>query len=208
MDFGAAAELDAVQTSAAVGDGVLRAGCWDPHHQHQFVSVNDRVVRGWDLRTMQVTHVLQNAHSEPILDVDFNPNRPYHFLTCGEDLLARFWDLRKLDRPLKLLGKHSHWITQARFNQSHDQLVLTAGTDGSVLLWSVVSMSSAPLGDLEDPQNEKDGDKLIKTYDEHEDSVYSVAWSAGDAWVFASLSYDGRLVVNHVPPAEKYKILL
>jgi len=32
--------------------------------------------------------------------------------------------------------------------------------------------------------------------------------SAADAWIFASLSLDGRTIVNHVPPAEKYKILL
>ena len=46
------------------------------------------------------------------------------------------------------------------------------------------------------------------SFDEHEESVYSVAWSACDAWVFASLSYDGRVVINHVPSTEKYKILL
>lgn len=56
--------------------------------------------------------------------------------------------------------------------------------------------------------SEKEGDKIIKQYDEHEDSVYSIAWSSCDAWVFASLSYDGRVVINHVPAAEKYKILL
>ena len=37
-------------------------------------------------------------------------------------------------------------------------------------------------------------DGLIATFSDHDDSVYSVAW--GDAWVFASLSYDGRMVVN------------
>jgi hypothetical protein len=35
-----------------------------------------------------------------------------------------------------------------------------------------------------------------------------VAWSGSEAWSFASLSYDGRVTVNHVPAAEKYKILL
>ena len=53
---------------------------------------------------------------------------------------------------------------------------------------------------------QKDG--IISTYEEHEDSVYAVDWSAADPWVFASLSYDGRLVINRVPRAEKYKILL
>ena len=51
-------------------------------------------------------------------------------------------------------------------------------------------------------------DRVINHFDEHEDSVYSVVWSSADPWVFASLSYDGRLVINRVPRAEKYKILL
>ncbi len=51
-------------------------------------------------------------------------------------------------------------------------------------------------------------DKLIKTYTDHDDSIYSISWSSCDAWCFASLSYDGRVVVNQVPAAEKYKILL
>jgi len=42
----------------------------------------------------------------------------------------------------------------------------------------------------------------------HTDAVYDVTWSAVDAWVFASLSYDGNVILNHVPSKEKYKILL
>ena len=34
------------------------------------------------------------------------------------------------------------------------------------------------------------------------------AWSLADPWTFASLSYDGRLVVNRVPSHTKYKILI
>jgi len=51
-------------------------------------------------------------------------------------------------------------------------------------------------------------DSIIATYEEHEDSVYAVEWSAADPWLFASLSYDGRLVINRVPRALKYRILL
>lgn len=51
-------------------------------------------------------------------------------------------------------------------------------------------------------------DGVLATYDEHEDSVYSVEWSSADPWTFASLSYDGRLVISKVPRAEKYMILL
>ncbi|TPX54443.1 hypothetical protein SeMB42_g00262 [Synchytrium endobioticum] len=34
----------------------------------------------------------------------------------------------------------------------------------------------------------KPTDGVVATYDQHEDSVYSVAWSSGDPWIFASLS--------------------
>jgi hypothetical protein len=37
--------------------------------------------------------------------------------------------------------------------------------------------------------------------------VLSVAWSAADPWVFASLSCDGQLTVNHVPPSIKLRLL-
>ena len=50
-------------------------------------------------------------------------------------------------------------------------------------------------------------DEVIRTFEEHEDSVYRAVWSSADAWVFASLSYDGRLVINHVPTQEKFAIL-
>ncbi len=51
-------------------------------------------------------------------------------------------------------------------------------------------------------------DGVISTYEEHEDSVYAAEWSSADPWLFASLSYDGRLVINRVPRATKYRILL
>ena len=49
---------------------------------------------------------------------------------------------------------------------------------------------------------------VVSTYEEHEDSVYAAEWSTADPWLFASLSYDGRLVINRVPRAAKYSILL
>jgi len=40
------------------------------------------------------------------------------------------------------------------------------------------------------------------------DVMAELAWSASDPWVYATLSYDGAMVVHHVPSKEKYKILL
>lgn len=52
-------------------------------------------------------------------------------------------------------------------------------------------------------------DAAIRTHDDdHDDSVVAAAWSPHNAWVYASLSYGGRLVVAQVPSAEKYRVLL
>ena len=50
----------------------------------------------------------------------------------------------------------------------------------------------------------------VSVYDGcHADTVYSVAWGRGDdPWTFASVSYDGRVAIEKVPRAEKYRILL
>ena len=38
-------------------------------------------------------------------------------------------------------------------------------------------------------------------------AVYSASWSAADAWIYSSVSFDGRVNVYHVPKHEKDKIL-
>ena len=58
---------------------------------------------------------------------------------------------------------------------------------------------------MEELNNE---DRLISVFDEHEESVYVAEWAANDPWLLASLSYDGRLILNRVPKKEKFQILL
>lgn len=70
--------------------------------------------------------------------------------------------------------------------------------------------------DEDDEDDDDDGDEacvgviddgVIRTFEDHEESVYCVEWAAADAWVFASLSYDGRIIINTVPNRVKYTIL-
>lgn len=51
-------------------------------------------------------------------------------------------------------------------------------------------------------------DGLLAKLDTHEESVYAVDWSPIDAWVFASVNYDGTVSVNRVPDPIKLDILL
>jgi WD40 repeat protein len=68
--------------------------------------------------------------------------------------------------------------------------------------------SPASLGGESVVKQEIEPDRVVKCYENHEDSVYNLEWSSADPWIFASLSYDGRLVIDKVPKEEKYKILL
>eukprot|EP00939_MAST-03C_sp_MAST-3C-sp1_P002993 g2993.t1 len=197
-------------------------GSWDPIHSNTVAIGSGTSIYAWDLRTMKQSHHIAAAHAMGVRDVDFNANKPWSLLTGGEDGVLKFWDLRQATRAIKVVDAHRHWITSAKFNPNHDQLVISSSTDHTVKLWRMSSISSAPLqevvmeeeedcncgSDEDDASSKPVADGLIKCFEEHEDSVYSVTWSACEPWYFASVSHDGRVVVGNVPSAEKYRILL
>ncbi|KAJ3217289.1 Protein tssc1 [Dinochytrium kinnereticum] len=136
---------------------------------------------------------------------------------CYGSFNGRYW----LGYQIK---QRSIRVLSACFNRFHDQLLLTSGADCKVNLENIVSVSSTPLRhdtidsedeDLIQSLGEKahdsqsgNVDSLVSSYREYEDSVNSVAWSNADPWIFASLSFDGRVVVNIVPKVIKYRIIL
>ena len=123
-------------------------------------------------------------------------------------------------------------VWRVAYNRFHDQLVLSSSSDTLVSLWRVSSISSAPLLELDEDagcvgsgrlhapvaltrclccaahRERPAADALVKEFEEHQDSVYGLDWSYNSAWVFASMSFTGRVAVSHVPPPEMYKILL
>lgn len=221
-DLEASGSVTKLSSSTALegkGQPKFSSGRWNPHHNStQIATANDTCIRGWDIRTMKQVWTIENAHGQLVRDLDFNPNKQYYLASCGDDCKSKFWDIRNPTEPVKVLSDHSHWVWSIRYNHFHDQLVLTSSSDSRVILTNAVSISSEPFGHLmedeegsddeEQPPKEKSQDGVISTYEEHEDSVYAAEWSSTDPWLFASLSYDGRLVINRVPRAEKYKILL
>ncbi|KAJ0405968.1 hypothetical protein P43SY_005534 [Pythium insidiosum] len=194
----------------------VRALQFDPHHHELATIAAGNRLETWDLRADRAASTIEDAHGDAVLDVDYNPNKPHTVVSGGDDGRLQFWDLRAGTRPLLTLAGHSHWVWTARYNRSHDQLVASSSSDATLALWRVSSISSAPIVELEeqDLMNEAAAgrdvaDAKIKSFDEHEDSVYRVAWAGeADAWSVASLSFDGRVVVHQVPSTEKYKILL
>lgn len=206
-------------SAKAQAAGEAYASCrWNPHHSYAYVaSASGKNLRGCDLRSMEQTFCIEKAHSNvTVRNLDFNPNKQYNMLSCGDDGKVKFWDVRSPDKALlEFSSHHSHWVWSARYNHFHDQLIISSSSDNQVALSNAGSLSSGLLEHLEEEEDDDEDeaskpqpDGLILTYEEHEDSVYCVEWSITDAWVFASLSYDGRFILNSVPNDIKYGILL
>ena len=196
---------------------------WDPHTTTNCATAHGSTLYLMDTRQMKPSQVLPKTHAGAIRDIEFNPNKPSILVSCSDDRKVKFWDLRNMSTPIRTLAGHSHFAWCVRFNPFHDQLLLSGGSDNLVNLWRVASCSSAPWIGNEEVSSSSDGlgtiagtmdggndppDVKVRVIDQHEDSVYSVAWSPADAWMYCSLSYDGTVILNHVPSTEKYKILL
>ncbi|CAI4222485.1 unnamed protein product [Auanema sp. JU1783] len=187
----------------------VNAQAWSPHNggRDLGIAMNSDVLY-YDCRDLErPSFTIENAHVHRVLHLDFNPNLQYGIATCGDDAAVRIWDSRKLQKPLIVLRPHAHWIWQVRYHPVHDQILLTSGSDACVVLNCVQSVSSEA-----DSQNTEEGterleDGVLETIEEHEESVYSCTWSHGDAWTFASLSHDGRVVVSRVKREHKYALM-
>ncbi|CAD7704086.1 unnamed protein product [Ostreobium quekettii] len=205
---------DSVKSSGSAPAGELQqlwSGSWCAEDTNTLCTAGGNGFQIWDLRAMQQTKEVDNAHEMPVRDVDFAGQQQGQLATCGDDCAIRIWDLRQMKEPTQLskLNGHSHWVWKCRFNPHHNQLLLSSSSDSLVLLWSTKSAGTAPEGSPKgtSPRCAVIDDKA-HTYDDHEDSVYGLAWSCVEPFVFASVSYDGRVVVNKVPSAVKYEILI
>lgn len=55
----------------------------------------DSHVQGWDLRQAKASYRISSADRAAVLDISYNPNRPWFLATSGEDGAVKIWDFRK-----------------------------------------------------------------------------------------------------------------
>ncbi|XP_038886470.1 WD repeat-containing protein DWA2-like [Benincasa hispida] len=176
----------------------LSGGTWDPHDSNAIAATSESSVQFWDLRTMKKTDSI--ACSAYVRNVDYNPKKKHLLVTAEDETGISIWDLRKPKVPIQQLPGHTHWTCAVRCNPEYDGLILSAGTDSAVNLW-LASMSDGELkSERKVDSPPRQGDPLLHSYSDYEDSVYGLAWSCREPWIFASLSYDGRVVVESVKP--------
>lgn len=211
------------QVIAEISGKKFVGGMWV--NANQFAALYETGVRAYDIRDPNhVSWQIDDAHSQQVRDIDVNPNKAFHIATVGDDAILKIFDVRNNKEPVFSRRDHFHWIFSVSFNKFHDQLILTSSSDGKVLLTCASSCSSEAPKDVSASNNELDDDEgeefqlkskksnlsdgLLETFEHHEESVYSVEWSAADPWIFASVSYDGRVIVSRIPKKYKYQIIL
>ncbi|CAI5439771.1 unnamed protein product [Caenorhabditis angaria] len=191
---------------------------WSSHYEGNMLGLTiGKNVRCVDVRTPRDFLKVANAHSHRALSMDFNPNLQHVIATCGDDGYIRIWDTRSSKSALMSLHPHAHWVWQVKYHPVHDQLLLSVGSDACVVLSCAQSVSSEQNEQEEEVEDEEEMEKsmnieklsdgTLERIDEHEDSVYACAWSSADPWTFASLSYDGRMILSKVSRKHKYALM-
>ncbi|KAM3136144.1 hypothetical protein pb186bvf_011766 [Paramecium bursaria] len=153
----------------------------DPYHSQLFARAQGNYLCIHDTRERKVTNRIK-AHGLRILDLDFNPNKQYYLLSGGEDCMAKIWDIRKTQYAMKSFDDLQNSVLQSKFNKFHDQLIALSYDDGTFSLHNVASVSSVP------QMGQKDEDYKVQVYDDHEDSIYGLAWSSALAWIIDTLA--------------------
>lgn len=172
---------------------------FNPNRPYYFATVGDDAkLRFYDQRNTNapLKEILQHTHW--VWCVEFNPFYDQLLLTGGSDCRVAL-----------------HHVASLSSATLHHYTSSESGTEGTApsekerkLAKTKGSKSNIASGSEKDKKHNMMADATLKLLDQHEDSVYSCAWSRADPWIFASLSYDGRIIVNSVPSEEKYKIIL
>ncbi|GLT31354.1 hypothetical protein SLA2020_060960 [Shorea laevis] len=175
-------------------------------HSKESAATCESSIQFWDLRTIKKTNSIEHAH---VHCANYDTKKKHILVTAEDESGICIWDLRMARVPVQELPGHTHWTWAVTCNPEHDGLILSAGTDSTVNLWLASTSSSDKLtsdSTVESPSQQLD--PLLNSYSDYEDSVYGLAWSYRELWIFASLSYDGRLVVESIKPvlSKKWRI--
>ena len=157
----------------------------------------------FDTRKTNEPIVSMLNHSHWIWSVRYNLYHDQLILTCSSDcrvVLSRVSSFAS--QPFGHLLDADDTINEStqEFEDANEQSTNDASNRNELINDNLTESTSFSQKKLEDG--------VVSVFTEHEDSVYAAEWSNADPWIFASLSYDGRLAINRVPKEEKYNLLI
>lgn len=168
----------------------------DPFHSFSCLCGTNTGISFVDLRSgkEQFFYDFFRYGINPIICLDFSPATPGRFLAAGADGIIRVYDIRMHSAcESSHFFAHGHTIHKCLFNPFHDKLVMSCSSDQSLRLWDLSKkVDQAP----------------IQSINEFQDSVVNQCWSDTSPWIFAGLSYSGKVIIDNVVNEKKMSILL
>ncbi|KAG8348313.1 hypothetical protein ERJ75_000348800 [Trypanosoma vivax] len=169
----------------------------DPHQPSVCLVVGEGVgLVVFDLRIKNPVSIPGTAALHgmgPTCAVDFSCTTTNRFLTAGGDGCVHFRDLRVDGSAYSVLMQnhiraHEHCVLKALFNPSDDSLFISSSSDNTLRLW-----------DFSGVTHEKEKPMCVKRLADFSDSVMDACWSSGSPWVFAGVSFNGKVLVDEAP---------
>ncbi|XP_049849660.1 EARP-interacting protein homolog [Schistocerca gregaria] len=188
--------LEHIQGTAGNALGQFEAGCWTSRLGDQVLVTNRTEIQLFDFKSNKTSVCIEHAHEIFTRDIDVNLDNSHYLMSGGDDGRVKYWDLRNVKEPVMTYENHEHWVTQVRFNPFRPFLALSADSCGIVALHDFGSQSEQSGHDCD--MVGKLRNCRVKQYNDHGTTVTAICWGSVDMnpLVFASLSYDGRLVIN------------
>jgi len=192
----------------------------DPHRAHITGVATENNLFFCDTRAKKIINgniSIDTVVGGSLRGLDFSCATPDRILTACSDGSVLFWDGRQLSAPVSAsaqtsLHAHQHHCLGASFHPYHDQLVLSWGSDHTAKVFDLQQASSATASPVTSTTVPKvrhlwnaTPEKSLTDFGE---SVYSATWSNSGTWIFAGVSFHGKVLVDAVPQASKMRILL
>lgn len=176
---------------------------FNPNAQYYLASCGeDCQFKLWDVRKTNEPVISMLNHSHWVWSVRYNLYHDQLILTCSSDcrvVLSRVSSFAS--QPFGHLLDTDDTMNESTLNED-EELTNEVSTNKNELIITDNLTESTSFS------QKKLDDAVVSVFSEHEDSVYAAEWSNADPWIFASLSYDGRLAINRVSQTEKYNLLI
>jgi WD40 repeat protein len=144
-------------------NGPLLCGQWNPHNSNELmISGVSKNLKLLDYRQLDGTNGVQrfvawkknDAHSDSIRDLKWNPMIPHWVATAGNDGIINVWDLRYNGDPVISLEGHDNIVRRLSWSRDHVELLASGGIDQQVKIWSLKVQPHYIVATITEPFND------------------------------------------------------